>query len=127
MAGPSNRKIPSVFIQMVDWVGGYSPELFSDDVTQYICPACSGVVSNPILLKKCGHIYCDTCLRHLRAKRPFCLMCEKKIFSFDCTSEQQINNIVEGFVVVCPFLETDMCQWNGSVVKLSLHLSTIHK
>ncbi|KAI6656736.1 hypothetical protein LOD99_16040 [Oopsacas minuta] len=126
MAEPSNENIPSVFIQMVDWKGGYSPELFTDDVTQFICPACSGVLSNPILLKKCGHIYCDSCLRHLRLKHSFCLLCNTKISPKDCEGEQQIQKIIEEIVISCPFMVTKECKWNDSVVKLSQHLSSIH-
>ena len=111
---------------MVDWKGGFRPELFTDDVTEFICPACSGVLSNPILLKKCGHIYCDTCLRYMRTKGSFCLICDKKIFANDCNSERQIHKIIQGLVVACPYVATKGCEWNASLFELNQHIYVAH-
>ena len=102
--------------------GGYSYKFIDADLPEkYNCAICTFVARDPQQVTCCSHIYCKSCLLHLKQRSG----------SFNCPTCRQhldgryfpdgrIDREIKDLGVYCP---NDECQWIGTVKNMETHIT----
>ena len=82
------------------------------------CPICLNILRDPHQVTCCGHNFCESCIKKVKASNGACPMCkEKKYQSF---ADKNCIRIINGLQVYC-LNQKEGCQWKGELKYLSTH------
>ena len=94
---------------------------FVEEVPKQIeieCPVCLSILAVPHMVSCCGHNFCESCIKRVKAGDGPCPMCkEKKYQSF---VDKKCLRIINGLQVYC-LNQKEGCQWKGELKYLSTH------
>ena len=84
------------------------------------CPVCLNILANPHLVSCCGHNFCESCIKRVKASNGPCPMCKE--MSFQAMVNKGHLRIINGLQVYCTNKEKG-CEWKGELKNLSTHLN----
>uniref|UniRef100_A0A1X7ULD4 RING-type domain-containing protein n=1 Tax=Amphimedon queenslandica TaxID=400682 RepID=A0A1X7ULD4_AMPQE len=84
------------------------------------CPVCLHILTDPHLVSCCGHNFCGSCIKRVKASNGSCPMCNKK--KYRTMADKKCSRIINGLEVYCSNKEKG-CYWKGELKNMSTHLN----
>ncbi|XP_033748936.1 TNF receptor-associated factor 5-like [Pecten maximus] len=96
--------------------------------SQYECPVCSDVLQHPVLLERCGHNCCASCLPEIVRIKSVCPIDQKPFDrETDVSVDKSIQREIDLLDVKCSFVKKG-CTWFGQFKDLEAHTDEcVHK